>query len=321
MNILLIVTGGIAAVKSYDFVRELVKIGHHVTVILTQSAQEFVTITAMTTLSKNKVYTSLFDTELEQQIGHIALSRNVDKILVVPATAHFIAKMAHGFCDDLATTILAASDKPIYIAPCMNPKMWDNPAHQRNLELLKLNPLVTIIPPEYGLMACGETGIGRMRDVQEIIHNFINIKQSLAGKHILITAGATVEKIDPVRFISNFSSGKQGFALASKAVQMGAKVTLIAGNTTINPPQGVDYIKINSADEMLQACLENLPVDIGIFTAAVCDWKFNYHSQKLKKSAHDEKLTLEAVKNPDILKIIGHHALKFNRKCTKKTCG
>ncbi len=307
MNILLIVSGGIAAVKSYDLVRTLVKMGYHVTVVLTQSAQQFVTVTAMTTLTKNKVYTSLFDLELEQNIGHIALSRNVDKILVAPTTAHMIAKIANGLCDDLASTLLMASNKPIYLAPAMNPEMWHNNAHQRNLELLQKNPLINIILPEYGTMACGETGIGRMAEIDTIIESIQDKPQRLKDKHILITAGATVEKIDPVRFISNFSSGKQGFALASKAVQMGAKVTLIAGNTTITPPYGVDYIKINSADEMLDACLKTLPVDIGIFTAAVCDWKPEYHVQKIKKQASQETLALDFVKNPDILKLIGHH--------------
>ena len=307
MKILLIVTGGIAAVKSYHLVRELIQTGHNVTVILTQSAQEFVTVTAMTTLTKNKVYTDLFDPELERNIGHIALSRDVDKVLIAPATAHIIAKMACGLCDDLATTTLAACDKPIYIAPAMNPQMWYNIANQRNLEMLKTNPLITIIPPEDGLMACGETGTGRMAEIPTLIHSLKDKNQKLTGKHILITAGATVEKIDPVRFISNFSSGKQGFALASEAVKMGAKVTLIAGNTHIPVPYGVEYIKINTADEMLEVCLNHLPVDVGIFTAAVCDWKPEYYAQKLKKSNNQESLVLDFVKNPDILKIIGHH--------------
>lgn len=307
MNILLIVTGSIAAVKSYNLVRELTAMGYSVTVILTQSAQQFVTVTAMTTLTKNKVYTSLFDLELEQHIGHIALSRNVDKILVAPATAHIIAQMACGLCDDLATTTLAASDKPIYIVPAMNPKMWENSANQRNLALLQKNPLITIISPEFGTMACGETGLGRMAEISTIIDAIQDKPHTLKDKHILITAGATLEKIDPVRFISNFSSGKQGFALASEAVKMGAKVTLIAGNTQLPLPQGVNIVKVQTADEMLEACLNNLPADIGIFTAAVCDWKFDYHTQKLKKSVTDEKVILEAIKNPDILKIIGHH--------------
>jgi phosphopantothenoylcysteine decarboxylase/phosphopantothenate--cysteine ligase len=310
MKILLIVTGGIAAVKSYDLVRELIQAGHHITVILTQSAQEFVTVTAMTTLTKNKVYTDLFDSELERNIGHIALSRDVDKVLIAPATAHIIAKMACGLCDDLATTTLAACDKPIYIAPAMNPQMWHNIANQRNLEMLKTNPLITIIPPEDGLMACGETGTGRMAEIPTLIHSLKDKNQKLTGKHILITAGATIEKIDPVRFISNFSSGKQGFALASAAVKMGAKVTLIAGNTQIPIPSGVDYIKINTATEMLEACLNHLPADIGIFTAAVCDWKPEYQTQKLKKSDSIHKMTLEFSKNPDILKMIGHHKLR-----------
>ncbi len=307
MNILLIVTGSIAAVKSYDLVREFVAMGYNMTVILTQSAQQFVTVTAMTTLTKNTVYTSLFDLDLEHNIGHIGLSRHVDKILVAPATAHIIAQMACGLCDDLATTTLAAADKPIYVAPAMNPKMWNNVANQRNLEFLKSNPLITIIPPDQGIMACGETGLGRMAEISTIIDVIQDRPHTLKDKHILITAGATLEKIDPVRYISNFSSGKQGFALASEAVKLGAKVTLIAGNTAINPPSGLHLIKVQTADEMLEACLENLPADIGIFTAAVCDWKFVYQTQKLKKSATDDTLNLECIKNPDILSIIGHH--------------
>lgn len=307
MKILLIVTGGIAAIKSYDLVRELIKNKCSVTVILTQSAQQFVTVTAMTTLTKNKVYTSLFDLELEQNIGHIALSRNVDIILVAPATAHIIAQFAHGFCDDLASTTLAASNRPIYFVPAMNPKMWENNANQRNLVLLKENPCITIIPPEFGIMACSETGIGRMAESSTIIDILLKKSQIFKDKHILITAGATVEKIDPIRYISNFSSGKQGFSLAIEAMKMGAKVTLIAGNTSITPPPQVIYIQVKTADEMLQACLDNLPADIGIFTAAVCDWKPEYQSQKLKKQQNQETLTLNFTKNPDILSIVGHH--------------
>jgi phosphopantothenoylcysteine decarboxylase/phosphopantothenate--cysteine ligase len=310
MKILLIVSGGIAAIKSYDLVRELMKNNCDVTVILTHAAQKFVTITAMSSLTKNTVYTDLFDIELEKNIGHIALSRNVDKVLIAPATADFIAKIANGLCDDLATTTCAACDKPIFIAPSMNEKMWDNPANKRNLKFLSDNENITIIPPEYGLMACGETGIGRMAEIPVLIHSLMDTKQTLLEKNILITAGATVEQIDPVRFISNFSSGKQGFALASEAVKMGAKVTLIAGNTNLTVPQGVTFIKVNTASEMLQRCLDCVDVcdiDIGIFTAAVCDWKPKYSVHKIKKSVSQTKMILEFTKNPDILKTIGHH--------------
>jgi phosphopantothenoylcysteine decarboxylase/phosphopantothenate--cysteine ligase len=309
MKILLIVTGSIAAIKVYDLVRILIKQTYQVTVVLTQAAQKFVTIEAMTVLTGQKTYTSLFDLELEQNIGHIALSRDVDKILVAPATAHIMAQMAHGLCDNLATTLLAASNKPIYCVPAMNPFMWENPAHQNNLKLLSKNPNIYIISPEKGLMACGETGLGRMAEIETIIDALQDHCDNslLKGQHILITAGATVEKIDPVRFISNFSSGKQGIALAEEALKMGAKVTLITGKMTVDIPTHINFIQVQTADEMLNVCLAQLPVDIAICTAAVCDWKPEYQAQKMKKQKNDNNLTLNFVKNPDILQIISGH--------------
>lgn len=307
MKLLLIVTGSIAAVKVYDFVRQLTALGHDVQPILTATAQKFVTPEAMTVLTQKKTYTELFDLELEAKIGHINLSRDVDKILVVPATAHIMAQYAHGLCDDLATTLLAAANKPIYFAPAMNPVMWANKAHQDNLKILENYPLVHIIAPEFGQMACGEVGQGRMAEIETIIDNITDYPQTLMGKHILITAGPTIEPIDPVRFISNYSSGKQGFALAEEALKMGAKVTLVAGPTALTPPIGVDYVSVQTADEILNACHAALPADIAICTAAICDWKPDYNIQKLKKQPNQDHLTLNFTKNPDILKLLSKH--------------
>jgi len=310
MKILLIVTGSIAAVKSYDLVSALIKKNYQVTVILTQSAQKFVTAEAMTILTGQKTYTALFDLELEQNIGHIALSRNIDIILIAPATAHIIAQMAHGLCDDLATTLLSASNKPIFIAPAMNPYMWHSDANQTNINLLQKRGAISLITPEYGLMACGEVGIGRMADTNVII-NMIEPDQTLQGQHILITAGATIEKIDPVRFISNFSSGKQGIALAEEAMHKGAKVTLILGKISVELPnilkEKATIIQIQSAEAMFNQVLEQLPVDIAICTAAVCDWKPEYCAEKMKKTTTDDHLALSFTKNPDILHTISHH--------------
>lgn len=307
MKILLIVTGSIAAIKSYDLVRQLIAQGHELHIVLTKAAQKFVTVEAMTILSQNKVYTDLFDLELEAKIGHIALSRDVDKILVAPATAHIMAQYAHGLCDDLATTLLAAANKPIYFAPAMNPVMWENKAHQDNLAILNHNPLVHLIEPEVGKMACGEVGQGRMAEVETIIDAIKPYPQPLLGNHILITAGPTVENIDPVRFISNYSSGKQGFSLAEEAVKLGAQVTLVAGPTDLDPPKGVNYVAVQTAEQMLNACEAALPVDIAICSAAVCDWKPEYQAHKLKKEQSNDNLMLNFTQNPDILAILSIH--------------
>lgn len=308
MKILLIISGSIAAVKAYDLVRTLVKNGHFVSVVLTKSAQEFVTKEAMTILTSNKVYSDLFDIELESQIGHIALSRDSDIILIAPATSHIIGKIAHGLSDDLATTLIAAANKPIFIAPAMNPFMWENNFFQKNLQLLSEKNNYYIIPPNQGIMACGEYGIGRMAEIEEII-DAIMPPQILKGKHVLVTLGATIEKIDPIRFLSNFSSGKQGLSIAIEAYKRGANVTMVAGSMTIKVP---DYIKsklniinVMSAQEMFAATIESLPADIAICTAAVSDWRPIYHMQKMKKTS-DNTLTLKLEKNPDILHTICH---------------
>ena len=309
-KILLIVSGGIAAYRSLDLIREIKRRGDDVTCVLTKSATKFVQPLSFASLSQNKVYTDLFDIENESKIGHIKLSRDADLIVLAPATANILAKMVHGISDSLATSILLANNKPLLIAPSMNVKMWNNPATIENIKSLKNNGHI-FIGPDDGEMACGEVGSGKMSKVEEIYKEISYLINSapLKGKKALVTSGPTIEPIDPVRFISNRSSGKQGHAIASLLSKLGAETHLITGPVNIPYPDNVKVTEINTASEMLNACMSSLPVDISIFAAAVSDWKVvNQSSKKIKKSKNknnDMNILLE--QNPDILKTISEN--------------
>ena len=309
-KILLIVSGGIAAYRSLDLIREIKRRGDDVTCVLTKSATKFVQPLSFASLSQNKVYTDLFDIENESKIGHIKLSRDADLIVLAPATANILAKMVHGISDSLATSILLANNKPLLIAPSMNVKMWNNPATIENIKSLKNNGHI-FVGPDDGEMACGEVGSGKMSKVEEIYKEISYLINSapLKGKKALVTSGPTIEPIDPVRFISNRSSGKQGHAIASLLSKLGAETHLITGPVNIPYPDNVRVTEINTANEMLKACMSSLPVNISIFAAAVSDWKVvNQSSKKIKKSKNknsDMNILLE--QNPDILRTISEN--------------
>lgn len=309
-SILLIISGGIAAYKSLELIRLLKKSDAGVRVILTKGGEQFVTPLSVSALSEHPVYTDLWSLKDESEMGHIRLSREADLIIVAPASANLIAKMANGIADDLASTTLLASNKPILISPAMNPEMWNKPSTQRNIHQLEQDG-VHIIHPSTGEMACGETGTGRMPEAAELfsaIENFFLNNKPLAGKHAIVTSGPTYEPIDPVRFIGNRSSGKQGHAIATELAQQGAMVTLVTGPTALTPPHGVTTIPIETADQMKDAVLNALPADIFIGTAAVADWKVtNPAPQKMKKRAGGEAPALHFTENPDILSLVGHH--------------
>ncbi|MCF8473387.1 MAG: bifunctional phosphopantothenoylcysteine decarboxylase/phosphopantothenate--cysteine ligase CoaBC [Emcibacter sp.] len=305
-RLLLIIGGGIAAYKCLDLIRRVKERGMTVRTILTHGGAQFVTPLSLSALSGEKVYTDIFSLTDETEMGHIRLSREADVILVAPATADMMAKMAAGLADNLATTALLATDKPVMIAPSMNSRMWEHPATQRNLSKLKEDGILAI-EPEEGDLACGENGAGRLADVDNIVkrlEKFFIPKGPLVGKHILITAGPTFESIDPVRYIANRSSGKQGYAIAKALRARGATVSLVSGPTNLAAPEGVHITHIQSAEEMLNACLKALPADVAICVAAVCDWRAaSAQNQKIKKQ--DGVLpTLDLVENPDILKTL-----------------
>ena len=307
IRILLIVSGGIAAYKSPDLVRRLREQGSRVRCLLTHGGAEFVTALALQAVSEETVYQNLFSLTEENEMGHIRLSREADIILIAPATANIIAKIAHGIADDLATTALLASDKPVIIAPAMNHQMWNHPATQDNLTILKARG-ITIIGPEEGKMACGEFGVGRMSEPQDILTRlefFFAVNKPLKGKHALITSGPTFEAIDPVRFIGNRSSGKQGHAIAHALEALGCKTTLISGPTQQPDPAGVSVIRVESAGEMLSACEASLPADIAICAAAVSDWRVESKARsKIRKAASATPPNLKLIENPDILATI-----------------
>jgi phosphopantothenoylcysteine decarboxylase / phosphopantothenate---cysteine ligase len=319
-RILLIVGGGIAAYKSLELVRRLKERGAEVRAILTKSGAEFVTPLSLSVLCEEKVFTDLFDLKDEAEIGHIRLSREADLIVVAPATADLLAKMAQGLASDLATAVLLATDKPVLVAPAMNVRMWQHAATQRNVATLREDG-IAFVGPEEGEMACGEFGPGRMTepdDIVEAIEVFLGASaetavraakltalRSLAGRHVLITSGPTQEPIDPVRYIANRSSGKQGHALARAAASLGAKVTLVSGPVALPDPDGVRVIKVETANEMLAAVLEALPADIAICAAAVADWRAADEKQhKLKKLKGTTETELKLTQNPDILATI-----------------
>ena len=312
MKILLIVGGGIAAYKASELIRLFRKAGHQVTPVLTAGGAHFVTPMTLAALAESPVYTSLWDLKDESEMGHIQLSRAADVVLVCPATADLIAKMAVGVADDLATTLLLATDKPVVIAPAMNVRMWLHPATQRNIARLKADG-IRVIEPDEGAMACGEFGPGRLPEPPDILAAtlaFLSVlppvpglaapvQAALAGTHVLVTAGPTHEPIDPVRVIANRSSGKQGFAIAAAAAQAGARVTLIAGPVALSTPGGVVRIDVETADQMAAAVEAALPADVAILVAAVADWKVAPSPVKLKKG--DGPPTLSFTPNPDIL--------------------
>jgi phosphopantothenoylcysteine decarboxylase/phosphopantothenate--cysteine ligase len=310
-SILLIIGGGVAAYKCLDFIRRAKERGAKVRCILTGAAQHFVTPMAAAVLSEEPAFTELFDLKNETEIGHIRLSREADLIVIAPATANLLAKMAHGMADDLASTVLLAADKPVLAAPAMNWRMWEHPATRRNLAQLKADG-VHFIGPNEGAMACGEHGAGRMAEVDEILAASVRIlegerEKPLAGRTVLVTAGPTFEPIDPVRFIGNRSSGKQGYAIAAAAARLGARVRLVAGPNALSDPRGVDIVRVETAQKMLEAAEAALPADIAVFCAAVADWRAAViQSEKIKKSAEAPELQL--IENPDILKTIAKRA-------------
>jgi phosphopantothenoylcysteine decarboxylase/phosphopantothenate--cysteine ligase len=317
-RILLIVGGGIAAYKSLELVRRLKERGGSVRAILTRAGAEFVTPLSLSVLTEEKAFTDLFDLKDEAEIGHIRLSREADLIVVAPATADLLAKMAQGLAGDLATAVLLATDKQVLVAPAMNVRMWQHPATRRNVATLRQDGIVFVGPDE-GEMACGEFGPGRMAEPDGIVEAIENLiiadapakrgggptSKSLSGRHVLITSGPTQEPIDPVRYIANRSSGKQGHALARAAQALGAQVTLVSGPVTLPDPEGVRVVKVETANEMLAAVQQALPADIAICAAAVADWRAADEApHKLKKTGQATEAELKLTLNPDILTTI-----------------
>jgi phosphopantothenoylcysteine decarboxylase/phosphopantothenate--cysteine ligase len=308
-RVTLIIGGGIAAYKALDLIRRLKERHIQVRCVLTRAAQQFVTPLTASALSHERVYTDLFDPESEFDAGHIRLARDCDLIVVAPATADLMAKMAHGQADDLATAILLAANRPILLAPAMNPLMWNNAATRRNVAQLERDGVATVGPNAGEMAEAGEAGIGRMAEPLEIAAAAERLlrppqPRPLAGKRVLITAGPTHEPIDPVRYIANRSSGKQGFAIAAAARAAGAEVTLISGPVDLDDPAGVTVTHVESARDMLQEVETSLPADIAIFAAAVADWRVaSEGGQKLKKTAAGMP-PLQLVENPDILATI-----------------
>ena len=302
-RILLIIGGGIAAFKSLDLIRRLRERGADVVPVLTKAAEEFVTPLSTSALSANKVYRDLFDLTDEAEMGHIELSRAADLVVVAPATADLMGKMAGGLANDLASTLLMATDKRVLIAPAMNVRMWEHPATQRNIETLKGDGVLFVGPNE-GDMACGEHGPGRMAEPLEIV---AAVQAAIAdgplrGRHVLVTSGPTHEPIDPVRYIANRSSGAQGTAIARALSALGAEVTFVTGPADVAPPEGVRVIKVQTAREMLAAVQEALPADGAVFAAAVADWRMeNEVTSKMKKDGKGSLPVLEFAENPDIL--------------------
>ena len=306
-KILLIICGGISAYKSLELIRLLKKQDAEVKTILTKSAKEFVTPLSVASLSQGKVYDDLFNAENEAEMDHISLSRWADVILVVPATANTISKLSSGSSDDLASTVILASDKDVFLTPAMNVRMWDHPSTKQNLNKLKSYGY-KIIGPEIGDMACGEFGEGKMtepKDIFQTIETYFNELNKNQKLKALVTAGPTNEYIDPVRFITNKSSGKQGYALAKSLAKRGFQTTLISGPTNLQIDSNIHLIKVETADEMFKATQENLPTDVAIFSAAVADFKVK--DKKNEKMKKQEYLNLELEKNIDILNYVSKH--------------
>ena len=324
-EILLVITGGIAAYKALELIRRLQDFEFSITVVMTEAAKNFITPLSVSALTGNKVYSNLFDLTDEQEMGHIQLARKAELILIAPATANFIGKIAHGLADDLASTICLVTDAPIFVAPAMNPYMWSNIATQENCSTL-LNRGVRFLGPDNGNTACGEIGSGRFADtsfivseIQKTLHIKLNERISVSDKsqqkpldgiRILITAGPTYEPIDPVRFIGNRSSGKQGFAIADTCAAAGASVCLISGPVNLEAPKDVRLILVDTAEQMKKACEKELEVDCVVCAAAVSDWRpLQVEKRKIKKS-NKKTPQLALTKTPDILSWVGYHKLR-----------
>ena len=309
-KILIIITGGIAAYKTLDLIRKLSKLNCEIKTILTKSGKEFVTPLSITSLSKNKVYTDLFSVENESEMDHISLSRWSDLILVAPASSNFLTKISNGFSDDLASTVIKASDKKVFLCPAMNVRMWEHASNKQSISTLKSYGY-RILGPEIGEMACGEFGEGKMLEVDEIINQLeLYFKQISKNKKLkaIVTAGPTQELIDPVRFITNRSSGKQGYEIANSLVENGFDTTLISGPTNLEPNDNLKLIKVKTGEEMHKKTMELLPCDLAIFTAAVSDFKIKkFNKEKIKKDK-DQSFDLDL--NPDILELVS----KSNKK-------
>lgn len=311
-SVLLIISGSIAAYKSLELIRGLRERGCTVNAILTKGGAEFITPLAVSSLTGTKTYGDMFSLTDEVEMGHIELSRSADVVLVAPASANIIAQMAAGQCADLATTALLATNKPVVIAPAMNHKMWEHAATQRNIAQLRADG-ITIIEPTEGAMACGEFGVGRMAEpatiIEALLHDTVSTATSaLKSKHVIVTSGPTHEPVDPVRFLGNRSSGKQGHAIAAAFVRAGADVTLVSGPVNIPTPHGVNLVKVESAEGMHAAVMQSLPADVFVGAAAVADWRVTHKSpQKIKKHGTHSKLTLELIPTRDILNDVGHH--------------
>ncbi|QTK79874.1 Coenzyme A biosynthesis bifunctional protein CoaBC [Agrobacterium tumefaciens] len=311
-HILLIISGGIAAYKSLDLIRRLKERGVRVTPVMTKGAQEFVTPLAVGALSATHVFTELFSRQDEQDVGHIRLARDCDLVLVAPATADVMAKMAHGLADDLASAVLLATDRKVLVAPAMNPKMWSAKPTMRNVDTLKKDGVIFIGPMAGEMAEKGEAGLGRMAEPLQIVEAVAALldggPKPLKGKTAIVTSGPTHEPIDPVRYIANRSSGKQGHAIAAALAELGAEVTLVSGPVTIADPAGVTVIRVERAEEMRDAVISRLPADIAVMVAAVADWRVAGSSeQKIKKQPGDAPPALQLTENPDILRTVGHH--------------
>ncbi len=313
MRVLLIVSGGIAAYKSLELVRLLRKAGTEVTAVLTEGGRQFVTPLSLQALTETKVYSELWSLTDESEMGHIQLSRAADLVVIAPASADLLAKMAAGLADDLATTLLLATDKRVLVAPAMNVRMWRHPATQANMDTLRRRG-VEVIGPDEGAMACHEFGPGRLSEPPAILAAIERLlrprSRPLEGKHALVTSGPTHEPIDPVRYIANRSSGQQGHAIAAALVDIGARVTLVSGPVALADPAGAIVHRVETAAQMLQACQEALPADVAICAAAVADWRVAEASgQKLKKEAGAAP-SLTLIPNPDILAILSAGSMR-----------
>lgn len=314
-RILLIIGGGIAAYKCLDLIRRARERGFAVRVVMTRAATEFITPLSVGALTNDRVFSNLFDLDSEREIGHVRLARDTDLIVVAPATADLLAKMAGGHADDLASAVLLATDKPVLAAPAMNPRMWLNPATRRNHATLQGDGIQFVGPNSGEMAEAGEAGPGRMAEPLEILAAIEHLLDAggararlpLSGRHILVTSGPTHEPIDPVRYIANRSSGKQGRAIAAAAAALGARVTLVSGPTDLPEPPGVTTLRVETAAEMLNAARRALPADAAVFAAAVADWRVaNAHGEKIKKDGKQKVPKLDLVENPDILKTIAH---------------
>ena len=301
-RILLIVPGGIAAYKSLELARQLRQAGVRVRAILTEAGAKFVTPLSLAAITGEKVYSDLFSLTDESEMGHIRLAREADLVVVAPATADILAKMAHGLASDLATTALLATDRPVMVAPAMNVRMWEHAATRANMATLAERGVV-IVGPGAGDLACGETGEGRLAEVNEILAAIVahfEAAAPLSGRHAIVTSGPTFEPVDPVRFIGNRSSGKQGHAIAAALAELGARTTLISGPVAEPDPAGVDIVRIETAEEMRTAVMSALPADVAVMAAAVADWRVKAPAaEKIKKGGAGPRL--ELVENPDIL--------------------